>query len=136
MAERLVMSQQTHGVIVRAAPEFLAQESDVDERRFVWAYYIEIENAGDIALTLISRHWIITDARGLTQEVRGAGVVGQSPRIEPGARFAYSSSAALATPSGMMYGAYTMRADDGAQLEIAIPAFPLETEAAPPGRAN
>jgi ApaG protein len=136
MAERLTFSAQTHDVIVRAAPEFLAHESDAEARRFVWAYYIEIENVGAAPVTLLARHWIITDARGLTQEVRGPGVVGQSPRIASGARFAYSSSAALATPSGLMYGAYTMRIDNQREVEVAIPAFPLETQAMPAGRAN
>lgn len=120
--------QETSGLVVRVAPQFLPQESAPDDGRFVWAYTIEIENRSPETVQLISRFWRITDDNGLTQEVRGAGVVGQQPVLEPGGSFRYTSACPLAAPSGVMVGVYSMvRIDDGAAFDIAIPAFPLDS---------
>ena len=120
--------QETAGLLVRVAPHFLAEESDPAERRFVWAYTIEIENRSPEPVQLKSRYWRITDARGTTQEVRGDGVIGQQPVIEPGQSFRYTSAAPLAEPSGLMVGAYSMvRVEDGEAFDIAVPAFALDS---------
>lgn len=120
--------QETQGVVVRVEPRFLPEESAPSELRFVWAYSIEIENRSRDTVQLLSRYWRITDENGVTQEVRGPGVVGQQPVLSPGERFRYSSACPLAAPSGVMVGAYSMvRIDDGAAFDIAVPLFALES---------
>ncbi|MEJ0059849.1 MAG: Co2+/Mg2+ efflux protein ApaG [Terricaulis sp.] len=120
--------QETAGVMVRVEPQFLAEESEPDENRFVWAYTIEIENRSPEAVQLVSRTWRITDANGVTQEVQGQGVVGQQPVIEPGESFSYTSAAPLAAPSGVMMGAYSMlRVAGGEAFDITVPAFALDS---------
>lgn len=119
---------ETAGILVRVEPRFLPEESRPEERRFVWAYTIEIENRSPAPVQLISRYWQLTDENGLTQEVRGPGVVGQQPVIEPGRSFRYTSAAPLAAPSGVMVGSYAMqRVESGEDFDIAIPAFPLDS---------
>jgi ApaG protein len=120
--------QETAGVLVRVEPQFLPEESEPDEGRYVWAYTIEIENRSPDSVQLVSRFWKITDENGLTQEVRGPGVIGQQPVIAPGESFRYTSAAPLAAPSGVMLGAYSMqRVDNGEAFDIAVPAFALES---------
>lgn len=120
--------QETSGLVVRVEPQFLPEESAPDESRFVWAYTIEIENRSTDTVQLMSRFWRITDENGLTQEVRGAGVVGQQPVLEPGQRFRYTSACPLAAPSGVMMGAYSMvRLPEGEIFDIAVPAFALDS---------
>lgn len=120
--------QETSGLVVRVEPQFLPEESEPDEGRFVWAYTIEIENRSAEKVQLLSRYWQITDENGLTQEVRGPGVIGQQPVISPGQSFRYTSAAPLAAPSGVMLGAYSMqRIDGGEEFDIAVPAFALES---------
>lgn len=120
--------QETAGMVVRVEPRFLAEESAPSEGRYVWGYAIEIENCRRDRVQLISRFWRITDENGLTQEVRGPGVIGQQPVIGPGQRFRYSSAAPLAAPSGVMSGAYSMqRVDNGEAFDIAVPLFALES---------
>jgi ApaG protein len=120
--------QETAGVVVRVAPEFMPEESAPDEGRFVWSYTIEIENRSPDPVQLVSRFWRITDENGLTQEVRGPGVIGQQPVIGPGQSFRYTSAAPLAAPSGVMLGAYSMqRVENGEAFDIAVPAFALES---------
>jgi ApaG protein len=91
----------------------------------VFAYTINIKNTGNIAAQLVSRHWIITDANDLVQEVRGLGVVGEQPLLKPGESFEYTSGAAIATPVGIMRGSYQMMAEDGTQFDAPIPEFTL-----------
>jgi ApaG protein len=120
--------QETAGFVVRVEPQFLAEESAPDEGRYVWGYTIEIENRGLDAAQLVSRFWRITDENGLTQEVRGAGVIGQQPLIGPGQSFRYTSAAPLGAPSGMMMGAYSMlRVANGESFDIAVPLFALDS---------
>jgi ApaG protein len=114
-----------YGIQVAAATQYLAEQSDEAANRYVFAYTITLRNTGSVAAQLISRHWIITDAQGLVQEVRGLGVVGAQPRLEPGQSFEYTSGAAIATAVGTMKGAYQMVAADGTRFEAPIPEFTL-----------
>ena len=119
---------ETAGLLVRVEPQFLPGESDPTQNRFVWAYTIEIENRSEANVRLMSRYWRITDSKGVTQEVRGEGVIGQQPLIGPGQSFRYTSAAPLTAPSGVMMGAYSMvRVDDGAPFDIAVPLFLLDS---------
>ncbi len=117
----------THRVKVTVEPTFDSERSDPDERRFFWRYAIEIANLGDNSVTLLERHWRITDADGRQQEVRGPGVVGEQPTIRPGEAFRYTSGCPLTTSSGMMVGEYRMVGEDGRSFEVAIPAFSLDS---------
>ncbi|CAL1690440.1 Protein ApaG [Brevundimonas subvibrioides] len=117
---------ETDGVIVRVRPSYLAGQSDPDEGRWVWAYQVEIENRGSQAVQLMARRWIITDATGHVETVRGAGVVGEQPLIGPGDSYSYASGCPLPTPSGSMEGAYMMTDATGRQFEAVIPAFSLD----------
>jgi ApaG protein len=119
--------QETSGMVVRVAPQFLPEESAPDEGRFVWAYTIEIENRSTDSVQLLSRFWRITDENGLTQEVRGPGVIGQQPIIAPGQSFRYTRAAPLAAPSGVMGGAYSMQRENGEAFDVAVPLFALDS---------
>ena len=110
---------------VTVRTQYLPEQSDDKAGRYVFAYTITIRNAGALAAQLISRHWVITDAQGLVQEVRGLGVVGAQPLLQPGERFEYTSGASIATPVGTMRGSYQMVATDGTRFEAPIPAFTL-----------
>ena len=114
-----------HEITVEAVAQYLEDESDPEQQRYVFAYHITLTNVGTVAAKLISRHWIITDADGDAQEVRGLGVVGEQPELGPGERFEYTSGCALTTSVGTMQGSYRMRADDGHEFEAEIPAFML-----------
>ena len=100
--------EKLYDIAVNTATEYLADQSDESAGRYVFAYTITIQNMGALAAQLISRHWIITDAQGLVQEVRGLGVVGAQPLLQPGERFEYTSGASIATPVGTMRGSYQM----------------------------
>lgn len=117
---------ESEGVRVRVRPSYLAGQSDPDAGRWVWAYQVEIENRRESPVQLIARHWVITDAKGHVEEVRGSGVVGEQPMIQPGDRYTYASGCPLSTPSGSMVGSYAMTDDHGHQFEAAIPAFSLD----------
>jgi len=112
-------------ITVSTETQFIPEQSDEPNDRFVFAYTITIRNTGTVAAQLISRHWIITDARNQVQEVRGLGVVGAQPLIKPGESFEYTSGTAIATPVGTMRGSYQMVADDGTPFDAAIPEFTL-----------
>ena len=114
-----------YAVDVSAASQYLADQSDEAAGRYVFAYTITLRNTGNVSAQLISRHWIITDAQGLVQEVRGLGVVGAQPLLEPGQSFEYTSGAAIATAVGTMKGSYQMLATDGTRFEAPIPEFTL-----------
>lgn len=117
----------TRNIAVTVEPRFLPEESRPGDDKFFWAYTVEIANQGDTTVQLKSRYWNITDGRGHVQEVRGPGVVGEQPIIAPGDVFRYTSGCPLATPHGMMVGAYQMVDENGQAFEIDIPAFPLES---------
>ena len=112
-------------VAVSAVPKYIAEQSDPANDSYVFAYAITIENVGTVAAQLISRHWIITDAAGEVQEVRGLGVVGRQPLLQPGEKFEYTSGCQLETPVGTMRGSYQLTAVDGTQFDAEIREFTL-----------
>lgn len=116
----------THNIIVSAEPYYLAEQSDEASGRHVWAYRITIENGSRETVMLRSRHWRITDAAGRLEEVRGDGVVGEQPLLEPGDSYQYTSGCPLDTRSGVMEGSYMMERSDGSTFQVAIPAFSLD----------
>ena len=125
MKEFFPHSATTRAITVRVSVSFLPEQSEPAKGRWFWAYHIRIENGGEAAVQLISREWVISDGRGVTHAVRGEGVVGEQPVIEPGGSFDYVSGCPLATPTGAMEGRYFMVAADGSSFEVAIPRFPL-----------
>ncbi len=104
---------------------FVPDQSDVEQNRYVFSYSITITNTGSVAAQLISRHWVITDATDNVQQVRGLGVVGVQPLLQPGEHFQYTSGTVIATPVGTMHGSYHMTAEDGTQFDAAIEPFTL-----------
>ena len=121
-------SKTTRNVRVTVRSFYLADKSEPDENHFVWAYRVKIENHGREPVQLLRRTWQITDARGRTQHVHGAGVVGEQPLLEPGESFEYTSGTPLDTPSGFMMGAYHMvLPSSGENFDVAIPAFSLDS---------
>lgn len=110
---------------VEAEAIFLAEQSKPEERRFVFAYTIDIANEGGVPAQLLTRHWLITDADGRVQEVHGDGVIGEQPEILPGKVHSYSSGAVIETPVGTMEGRYGMITRDGVRFETPIPVFRL-----------
>lgn len=114
-----------HSIRVDVETAYLSEQSDPGERRFVFSYTITIRNEGRVPARLVTRHWLITDANGKTQEVRGDGVVGEQPHLKPGQGFRYSSGAVIETPVGAMQGSYQMVGDDGAQFDAPIAPFRL-----------
>jgi len=118
----------TRNIEVTVTPRFLAERSSPDDSYFFWAYTIDIANHGKETVQLRTRHWRITDANGRLQEVRGAGVVGEEPVLEPGASYEYTSGVPLPTPSGFMAGSYGMISQAGEEFDIAVPTFSLDSE--------
>ena len=114
-----------HRIRIEVETSYLEDQSEPHDQRFVFSYTITIRNEGEVPARLTHRHWIITDANGKVQEVRGEGVVGEKPYLKPGQGFRYSSGAVLETPVGAMQGSYQMIADDGLKFEAPIPAFRL-----------
>ena len=110
---------------VHPMPQFLPEQSDPDNHRYVFAYTITVTNTGSVPAQLVSRHWIITDGNNEVQEVRGLGVVGQQPLLRPGESYRYTSGSALTTAIGTMKGSSQMVAEDGTQFEAEIPEFVL-----------
>lgn len=117
----------THDVRVRVVPDYDEDQSEPDESYYFWTYTVEILNERDEPVQLRSRVWQITDAVGHTEEVRGPGVVGQTPVIEAGQSFSYTSGCPLSTPSGIMVGSYQMAGADGKLFDVEIPAFSLDS---------
>lgn len=116
---------QDHAITVDVRTRFLPEQSAPDENRFAFAYTITIRNAGQVPAQLLSRHWVITHGTGKIDEVRGPGVVGETPRLEPGEAFEYTSGAILEAPVGTMEGSYQMVADDGTRFDAPIRRFVL-----------
>ena len=117
----------TRQIEVNVVPRFLPERSSPENGYFFWAYTVTLTNHGREAVQLKSRHWRITDAQGRLQEVRGAGVVGEEPVLEPGGNFEYTSGVPLPTSSGFMTGSYGMVTATGEEFDIDIPAFSLDT---------
>ena len=114
-----------YDITVSVRTEFLPNQSDRESGPYVFAYFITIKNTGQIAAQLVSRHWIITDAEGRKQEVKGLGVVGNQPLLKPGEEFQYQSGTPLPTPVGTMRGSYQMVAEDGTAFDAPVAEFIL-----------
>ena len=114
-----------HRIRVEVSTSYVDDQSKPDESRYVFSYTITIRNEGQVPARLLTRHWVITDANGKVQEVRGEGVVGEQPHLQPGQGFRYSSGAVLETPVGAMQGSYQMLADDGHHFDALIAPFTL-----------
>jgi ApaG protein len=119
--------ETTRSITVTVKPIYLEDQSSPAENHYVWAYQVRIENHGGETVQLRRRHWRITDALGRVQEVRGAGVVGEQPVLNPGDAFEYTSGTPLPTPSGIMVGSYEMETKTGENFAVAIPAFSLDS---------
>ena len=117
----------TRGIRIRVTPQYLEDQSSPEESEFFWAYTIDIANEGEETVQLRSRLWFITDGEGHTQEVRGPGVVGETPVLEPGQSFKYTSGCPLTEPSGVMVGRYGMVDAQGDAFEVDVPAFSLDS---------
>lgn len=127
MPAKQAYERVTNGIKVSVRPTFLESQSDPDDGLFVWSYTVRIHNGSGEAVRLRTRHWLITNARGVTEEVKGVGVVGEQPVIPPGEGYEYTSGAPLSTPSGMMVGRYGMETEAGRSFEVDIPAFSLDS---------
>jgi ApaG protein len=114
-----------HEIIVDVATQYLPEQSDPEAGRYFFAYTVTVTNGGTVDAQLISRHWIITDATGKVEEVRGLGVVGHQPLLKPGEAFEYTSGCPLETPVGTMSGSYQMVAEDGTRFEAPVAEFVL-----------
>ncbi|MFH1659010.1 MAG: ApaG protein [Rhodocyclaceae bacterium] len=110
---------------IHPMPQYIPEQSDPENDRYIFAYTITIKNVGSVAAQLVSRHWIITDGNNEVQEVRGLGVVGKQPLLQPGESFQYTSGSSLTTAIGTMKGTYQMVAEDGTHFEAVIPEFVL-----------
>lgn len=119
-------SAVTRKIAVNVEPFYLEDQSEPSKNRYVWAYRITIDNQSDGRVKLLSRYWHITDGTGRVEEVRGPGVVGDQPELNPGDSYQYTSGCPLPTPSGIMVGRYTMRDEKGDHFEVEIPAFSLD----------
>ncbi len=117
----------TRHINVEVTPFFLEDQSEPQDNHYVWAYRVNIENDSTQTVQLKTRYWRITNGTGHSEEVRGEGVVGEQPVLEPGDNYQYTSGCPLSTPSGIMVGSYTMESEFGESFEIAIPAFSLDS---------
>ena len=117
----------TELIRVRVKPEYVPEQSAPEDSYYFWAYTVEITNLGREVVQLKSRVWKITDANGRTEEVRGPGVIGQQPTLEPNQPFSYTSGCPLRTPQGLMVGSYQMVDARGRMFDIAVPAFSLDS---------
>lgn len=129
MKELFQHAAMTAGITVRVAVNFLPEQSRIESGKWFWVYHIRIENDSGQTVQLMTRHWRITDARGLVNLVEGDGVVGEQPVLRPGESHDYVSGCPLQTPHGSMQGHYTFRGEDGSPIEAAIPFFSLAAPA-------
>jgi len=121
----MTIDKSMYNIQVDVQTQYIPEQSDPQQDRYVFSYTITIRNEGGVAAKLLTRHWIITNADGKTQEVRGEGVVGEQPHLKPGDGFRYTSGTVLETPVGSMQGSYQMVADDGVKFEAEIAPFSL-----------
>lgn len=119
------MNEKQYDISVSSETLYIREQSSPRDSRYVFAYTMTIKNTGTMAARLLRRHWVITDANGKIQEVKGDGVIGEQPHILPGETHQYSSASVLETPVGCMQGSYDMIADDGVEFEANIPVFNL-----------
>ena len=115
----------TEGIRVTVTSRYLPEQSSPTGRRYVWAYTVQVTNEGELPARLVSRHWVITDANGEVDEVKGPGVVGEQPTLEPGDTFQYTSGSVMKTPRGTMHGSYQMARPDGRGFDAEIAPFTL-----------
>src|SRR3984957_864353 len=127
MADRIPYKAITRGIAVSVEPTYLEAGSSPSNSQYLWAYRVLIENQGRETVQLLSRHWMIANARGELTEVKGPGVIGRQPLLKPGESHAYTSGTPLDTPSGMMGGSYQMESDNGERFDIEIPTFSLDS---------
>ena len=120
-------SETTRAIRISVDTSYIDDQSEPDDFHYVWAYHIRIENNGDETVQLLRRLWHITDSKGRVQEVRGEGVVGEKPVLEPGETYEYTSGTPLSTPSGFMVGSYQMVNKDGKRFSVSVPAFSLDS---------
>ena len=125
MKELFPHAATTRDITVRVSVSFLPEQSEPGKGRWFWAYHVRVENGARQAVQLVSREWVISDGRGTRHEVRGEGVVGEQPVLEPGASFDYVSGCPLTTPTGAMEGRYFMIGADGSSFPVEIPRFAL-----------
>ncbi len=125
MSNSAMSESSLYNVTVKVESFYLEAQSIPELRRYVFAYTVSIQNQGTKPAQLITRHWVITDANGKIEEVRGDGVVGEQPHLNPGEEYRYTSGAMLETPVGTMCGSYQMVSDDGVRFDAEIPAFML-----------
>ena len=116
---------QTYDTRIEVETTYIAEQSSPEQDHYVFSYTITIKNYGTVPAKLLTRHWLITDANGDTEEVRGEGVVGEQPHLKPGEGFRYTSGTMIKTPVGSMQGSYHMLADDGVEFDAPISAFTL-----------
>ena len=117
----------THHIEVTVYPIYLEGQSSPDENSFLWAYHVRIDNKGNEGIQILNRHWKITDALGRTQEIKGSGVIGEQPIIQPDESFEYTSGTSLSTPSGIMAGTYEIEKESGERVLVDIPSFSLDS---------
>lgn len=120
-----MIDSELHSIVIDTQPRYLSEQSDPAAKRFAFAYTISIHNAGKVPVQLLDRHWLITDGNGKVQEVRGDGVIGEQPRIAPGASHVYTSGCLLETPVGSMQGSYGMRSATGEDFRAPVTVFRL-----------
>ena len=119
------MTQSDYKISVEVEPAYIEEQSNPEMEQYVFSYTVTIINDGTLPARLLTRHWVITDADGEIQEVKGDGVVGEQPYLKPGEGFQYTSGTLMKTPVGSMQGSYQMRADDGNEFDAPIPEFYL-----------
>jgi len=127
MSQEPVYTKTTNFVKITVLPIYLDSQSEPEENHYLWAYHIKIENLRSESIQLRTRHWIITDAYGRRQEIKGGGVVGEQPTIKAGEIFEYTSGTPLPTPSGIMMGEYEMEKPNGETFLVEVPAFSLDS---------
>ena len=125
LAVMTINIEKLHHITVEVETDYIEGQSEPENERYVFSYTITIRNEGGEAAQLLSRHWLITDANGNIQEVKGEGVVGEQPHLKPGEGFQYTSGAMITTPVGSMQGSYQMITDNGDEFDTEIPAFTL-----------
>jgi len=119
------MPDEAYNINVKVKPMYIREQSDPQNNHYVFAYTVTINNTGNIAAKLLTRHWVITDGDGAVQEVKGDGVIGEQPHLQPGEGFEYTSGTFMNTPVGAMQGTYQMITDEGTKFDAIIPSFTL-----------